>query len=104
MVHNRSSFTARNVQVTDLVPVELTLVSIPSGATIRNGVVTWSLGDMSAGATRTLKMQVKVNPNVTGRITNTATVTADGMAPKRDQAVTRVTGPVPVARTGGVTG
>jgi uncharacterized repeat protein (TIGR01451 family) len=104
VVHNRSSFTARNVQVTDLVPAELTLVAIPSRATIRNGVVTWDLGDMSAGAMRTLRMQVKVNPNVTGRIVNTATVTADGMAPKRDQAVTRVTGPVPVARTGGVTG
>ena len=64
VVHNRSSFTARNVQVTDLVPAELTLVAIPSGATIRNGVVTWSLGDMSAGATRTLTVQVKVNPNV----------------------------------------
>ncbi len=104
VVKNRSSFTARNVEVTDLVPAQLTLVRIPSGATIRNGVVTWSLGDLAAGASRTLRMDVKVNPNVTGRIVNTATVTADGMAPKRDQAVTRVVGPVPVARVGGVTG
>ncbi len=104
VVRNRSAFTARNVEVTDLVPADLTLVAIPSGATIRNGVVTWSLGDLSAGASRTLRMQVKVNPNVTGTIRNTATVTADGMAPKRDQAVTRVVGPVPVARAGGVTG
>jgi uncharacterized repeat protein (TIGR01451 family) len=103
-VRNRSRFTARDVEVTDLVPIQLTLVRVPSGATIRNGVVTWSLGDLAAGRSRTLTMQVRVNPNVTGRITNTATVTAEGMPPKRSTAVTRVSGPAPVARTGGVTG
>jgi uncharacterized repeat protein (TIGR01451 family) len=104
VVRNRSAFTAKNVEVTDLVPVQLTLVAIPSGATIRNGVVTWPIGDMAAGASRTLTMDVRVNPNVTGTITNTATVTADGMPPKRSTAVTKVVGPVPVARVGGVTG
>lgn len=104
VVRNRSAFVARNVQVTDLVPVSLTLVSIPSGATIRNGVVTWVIGDMRAGASRTLRMNVRVNPNVTGTIRNTATVTADGLPPRRSTAVTRVVGPVPVARAGGVTG
>ena len=104
VVRNRSSFIARNVQVTDLVPVSLTLVSIPSGASIRNGVVTWSLGDLPARASRMLRMNVRVNPNVTGRIRNTATVTADGLPPRRSTAVTRVVGPVPVARAGGVTG
>ena len=104
VVRNRSSFAARNVEVTDLVPADLTLVSIPSGATIRNGVVTWSVGDLAAGRARTLRMDVKVNPNVTGTIRNTATVTADGMAPRRDTAVTKAVGPVPVARVGGVTG
>ena len=97
VVRNRSSFVARNVQVTDLVPVSLTLVSIPSGASIRNGVVTWSLGDLPARASRMLRMNVRVNPNVTGRIRNTATVTADGLPPRRSTAVTRVVGPVPVA-------
>ena len=104
VVRNRSSFVARNVQVTDLVPVSLTLVSMPSGASIRNGVVTWSLGDLPAGASRRLRMNVRVNPNVTGTIRNTATVTADGLPPRRSTAVTRVVGPVPVARAGGVTG
>jgi hypothetical protein len=45
-----------------------------------------------------------VNANVTGRIVNAATVTADNLPPRRDTARTRVTGPRPVARTGGVTG
>lgn len=103
-VRNRSSFTAKNVEVTDLVPATLTLVSIPSGAAIRNGVVTWAIGDLAAGASRTLSMDVRVNPNVTGTLRNTATVTADGLPPRRSTAVTKVVGPVPVARAGGVTG
>lgn len=104
VVRNRSAFTARNVEVTDLVPVSLTLVAIPRGATIRNGVVTWPLGNLAAGASRTLTMRVKVNPQFTGTITNTATVTATGMRPRRDTARTRVVGPEPVVQTGGVTG
>jgi len=103
-VRNRSAFTARNVEVTDLVPATLTLVRVPSGAVIRNGVVTWDVGDLPAGASRTLTMDVRVNPNVTGTIVNTATVTADNLPPRRDTARTTVAGPLPVARTGGVTG
>jgi hypothetical protein len=62
------------------------------------------VGDLPAGAARTLKMDVRVNPNVTGAIDNTATVTADNLPPRRDTARTTVAGPLPVARTGGVTG
>ncbi len=91
-------------QGTDLVPVELTLVAIPRGATIRNGVVTWPLGNLAPRASRTLSMRVRVNPQFTGTITNTATVTAVGMRPRRDTARTRVVGPEPVVQTGGVTG
>lgn len=103
-VRNRSAFPATNVEVTDLVPVSLTLVRIPAGATIRNGVVTWRVGTLAAGASRRLAMRVRVNPNVTGRLRNTATVTADNLPPRRSTAITRITGPRPVARTGGVTG
>ena len=103
-VRNRSAFPARNVEVTDLVPASLTLVRVPSGAVIRNGVVTWDVGDLPAGASRILRMDVRVNPNVTGAIDNTATVTADNLPPRRDTARTTVAGPLPVARTGGVTG
>lgn len=104
VVRNRSGFAARNVEVTDLVPASLTLVRIPRGATIRNGVVTWRIGTMAPGAVRRLAMRVRVNPNVTGRIRNTATVTADDLPPRRSTAITRIVGPRPVARTGGVTG
>ncbi|MGD9696477.1 MAG: SdrD B-like domain-containing protein [Thermoleophilia bacterium] len=104
VVRNRSNFTARNVEVTDLLPDTLTLVSIPSGATIRNGVITWDVGDLAGGASKTLTIRVRVNPNTRGTVRNTATVTADNLPPRRSTETTQVLGPTPVARTGGVTG
>jgi uncharacterized repeat protein (TIGR01451 family) len=105
VVRNNSSFAARNVEVTDLVPANLTLVRIPSGAFIRNGVVTWRLGTLRAGQSRTLSMLVRVNPTTSAtRITNTATVTADGLPPRRDSVTTRLRDRPPVRRTGAVTG
>ncbi len=105
VVRNNSTFAARNVQVTDLVPANLTLVAIPAGATIRNGVVTWSLGTLQPRQSRTLRMRVRVNPNTTAtRLVNTATVTATGLAPRRDTVTTRIQNPPPVRRQGGVTG
>lgn len=103
-VRNRSNFTAENVEVTDLVPASLTLVAIPSGAVMRNGVVTWVVGDLRAGQSRVLRMQVRVNPNASGTIVNTATVTADGLPARRSRTTTRVPGAAPEPRSGGVTG
>ena len=104
VVRNRSAFAARGVEVTDLVPVDLLLARIPAGATIRNGVVTWRIGTLPAGGRRALTMPVRVGPRARGLIANTATVTADGLPPRRATARTRVRGPEPVNRSGGVTG
>ncbi|MEZ5080651.1 MAG: SdrD B-like domain-containing protein [Thermoleophilia bacterium] len=105
IVNNRSNFVARNVQVTDLVPADLTLVAIPAGATIRNGVVTWNLGNMRAGARRVLRMRVRVNPTTArNTLVNTATVTATGLPPRRDTVTTKLKDAPVVRRTGAVTG
>lgn len=105
-VTNRSSFPARNVVVTDAVPADLTLVAIPRGATIANGVVTWRLGTMAGGAARTVSMRVRLNPTSTVRqVPNTAQVTATGLTPRRSTVTTKVVRPKPVPRrTGAVTG
>lgn len=104
VVRNRSAFAAIDVVVTDLIPAQVTLVAIPRGATVRNGVVTWELGDMPAGSVRRLSMRVKANPNFTGVIPNTATVVAEALPPRRSTDRTRIVGPAPVPRSGGVTG
>ncbi|MEQ9336294.1 MAG: SdrD B-like domain-containing protein, partial [Miltoncostaeaceae bacterium] len=103
-VRNRSSFTARDVVVTDLVPPQVTLVAIPRGATVRNGVVTWELGDMRPGTIRRMTMRVRANPTFTGVIPNTATVVAEALPPRRSTDRTRIVGRPPVPRSGGVTG
>lgn len=104
VVRNRSGFPARAVEVTDLVPIDLILTRIPARATIRNGVVTWPIGVLPAGGRRALTMRVRVGAQARGVIANTATVTAQGLPPRRSTARTRVPGPPPVQRTGGVTG
>jgi uncharacterized repeat protein (TIGR01451 family) len=105
-VRNRSNFTAHNVVVTDLLPVTLTLAKNITSSKVRlvNGVITWTIGDMPPNALRTLRIPVRVSQTATGTIRNTATVTADGLPPRRDTTQTRVPGPKPVARAGGVTG
>jgi uncharacterized repeat protein (TIGR01451 family) len=104
-VRNTSRAVARNVRVTDPVPGDLTLVSVPRGATLRNGVVTWTLGDLAPGASRTLSMRVRVNPTSTVRsVRNTATVTATGLRPRRSTVTTRIPNRPPVRRSGAVTG
>ena len=105
-VRNRSTFTAHHVVVTDLLPVSLTLAKDVTSRTVHlvNGVITWTIGDMKPGALRVLHVPVRVSRTATGTIRNTATVTADGLPPKRDTTTTRVPGPKPIRRAGGVTG
>lgn len=106
-VNNRSKFTARNVVITDAIPADLSLVAIPTGATVANGVVTWRVGNLAGGASRTVTMRVRVNPTSTTKlIRNTAQVTATGMPPKRSTVPTRIKAPakIVVRRSGGVTG
>jgi len=105
VVRNRSSFTAQNVVVTDLLPRQLSLVRQPSGFTLRNGSITWRIGNMRAGSRRALSFPVRVIAGTPStKIRNTATVTATGLPPKRASVVTTLQGPPPVARSGGVTG
>ncbi len=106
-VKNSSTFPARNVVITDAVPADLSLVAIPTGATVANGVVSWRVGTLAAGASRTVSMKVRVNPTSTVKtVRNTAQVTATGLPPKRSTVPTKIKDKkkVVVRRSGGVTG
>jgi uncharacterized repeat protein (TIGR01451 family) len=96
---------ARNVVVTDPIPRRMTLVALPQGATLVNGVVRWRLGTMAPGARRVLTLRLRLDPTApAGRYTNEATVTATGVRPKRDDTTLRVRAPQRPGRVGGVTG
>ncbi len=105
VVRNRSGFTARNVVVTDVLPKQLSLVRQPRGFTLRNGSITWRIGNMKAKARRTLSFPVRVIAGTPStRIKNTASVTATGLPARRASVTTTLQGPPPVARSGGVIG
>jgi uncharacterized repeat protein (TIGR01451 family) len=72
-VTNLGPSIAGGLVVTDAIPASVTFVSASNGATTNNGVVTWNLGSLPAGATTNLTLTVlAVTP---GAITNTAAVT-----------------------------
>src|SRR5207245_2210231 len=61
---------------TDVLPVQVSLVSASAGCTNTAGTVSCNVGALAAGATQTFTIVVHINPAVTGPIANTATVTA----------------------------
>ncbi len=83
---------ATGVQVRDVLPAGLTLVSAtPSQGTYTSGI--WNIGSLSIGATATLLLTVTVN--TTNRITNTAVRiagTPPDFNPGNDSASASVTG------------
>lgn len=105
VVRNTTATTVRNVVLADPVPARMTLVGVPTGATVVNGAVTWRLGTMAPGATRRVTMRVRLGSNAPlGSYVNTATVTATGLTPRRARTTLIVTGPRRIPRTGAVTG
>ena len=61
-VTNDGQAKAEDVRVTDAIPEGLTLVegSISDKGTVKNGVITWKLGDLEKGETRTVSFKVLV--------------------------------------------
>ncbi|HSP08010.1 MAG TPA: sortase [Candidatus Dormibacteraeota bacterium] len=74
---NHGPSNATGVQVTDILPAGLTLVSsVPSGATTYNsGTGVWNIGALANGANATLSIVATVN--TTSLTTNTASKTAE---------------------------
>lgn len=66
---------AGQVVVTDTIPDGATLVSTEPQASVNGNQLTWNLGDLDAGASKTLK--VTVRPNREGTLQSCATVKAD---------------------------
>jgi uncharacterized repeat protein (TIGR01451 family)/uncharacterized delta-60 repeat protein len=91
-ITNLGPSTSTNVVVTDVLPGSLTFVSAtPSQGSVSAGAgtVTWTAGNLLAGATATLTL--RVSPTAPGTVNNTATVTAstgDSVAANNSVTVT----------------
>src|SRR4029077_237371 len=75
-VTNNGPSDATGVQVTDLLPAGLTLVSAtPSVGAYNSGTGVWNIGPLANGSSATLAIVATVN--VPSSVTNTATKTAE---------------------------
>ncbi|MCE9605819.1 MAG: DUF11 domain-containing protein [Planctomycetia bacterium] len=90
-VRNPSDLSARLLTVTDAIPNTLTLIGSNPPALVTGSTVTWQLGDLPAGQSRSLELSFRTSQ--AGIINNCATVrSADGVS-AQDCAATTVTSP-----------
>src|SRR5438093_1588111 len=84
---------------TDTVPANTTFVSATDGGTLASGVVTWSVGNLAAGASGSVQMVVRVaSPLANGTLINNSswTIASVELGTMPGQAVTTTVGSAPV--------
>jgi len=79
-VTNRGGAAAQNVVVTDSVPATVEFISADGGGQREGGNVVWRLGTLEAGASRTLKVQVRCNQIATVKNTARVSYCAESLA------------------------
>jgi uncharacterized repeat protein (TIGR01451 family) len=83
---NTGDITATGLTLTDGVPAGLTFVSATGGGTESGGTVTWNLPDLAANSTGSVTVTLHVPAGYAGAnpLTNTASLSADGVATVSD--------------------
>jgi uncharacterized repeat protein (TIGR01451 family) len=61
-VFNDGNQSCSGVTITDKVPANTTFVSATDGGTLSGNIVTWHLGTLGSGGSRSVVLQVKANP------------------------------------------
>ncbi len=77
-VRNRGTSVLRNLTLTDVLPKGMSLTGTPSGARLRGGRVVWSVGALKARGSRTFRVNVRIDADISGRRCNRAIATAPG--------------------------
>lgn len=89
-VKNSGNGVARNTMVDDPIPAGTTFKSATEGGAVAGGSVKWNLGDLAAGASKTLT--VTLNSGTATEIRNVATVSSVCCANASANTVTAVAG------------
>jgi uncharacterized repeat protein (TIGR01451 family) len=78
VVSNTASIPATNIVVTDPLPTNVTYVSNSSTSTtvFSSGTLVWTIASIGANASATLLITANVNPDATGSVANTASITS----------------------------
>lgn len=90
-VRNPGDLTARGLTVTDAVPTGLSYVGSNPPATVTGTTLSWQLGDLAAGQSRTIELSFRTEQSTV--INNCATVKSIDGASAQDCAATTVTVP-----------
>ena len=89
-VRNVGPATATGVVLRDVLPSGYTLSRRVRGATFRSGRLTWNVGTLRRGASRTVTVRFRIARSVAGRRCNVALASAPGVATVRDTVCTRI--------------
>lgn len=98
-VTNSGNAAATGLVLIDPLPGNVTFVSASDGGVFTNGVVTWNLGTLAAGASRSVILSVTADPNAGDGtlIVNTAQLRGDQLTVEVTATVTVEVGlPIPV--------
>lgn len=68
----------------------MSLVKTPTGASFARGRVTWNIGTLAAGRSRTVTVTLRTDRSIGGKRCNTATATATNAGSVRDSSCVRV--------------
>jgi len=94
-VRNTGAATLTDVAVTDALPSGMSLAGTPSGARLRSGRVVWTIPTLKPGATRVLRIAVRLDADASGRRCNRASAvgasSGTGRATARASSCTMVT-------------
>lgn len=93
--HATSAATA--LILSDVLPAGYAFAKRPNGAVLRKGKLVWTLGDLAPGASKTIRVQVRIDRNVGGTRCNTAVASAANATTVQARACTKI------ARIAGVT-
>ncbi|TMM30338.1 DUF11 domain-containing protein [Polaribacter aestuariivivens] len=77
-VENQGPNDATGVNLTDLLPSDVSYVSDTSNGTYNPGSGLWILGNVPNGTSKTLNITAKVNPGTSGQIITNTTTAANG--------------------------
>jgi uncharacterized repeat protein (TIGR01451 family) len=75
-VRNAGGETLTDVTVADALPAGMSLTGMPAGARLRSGRVTWTIRSLKPGATRVLRVPVRLDADAAGRRCNRASAVA----------------------------
>lgn len=101
---NTSAVAVTGVVLRDILPPGLSVLKVPKGATLKKGVVTWSVGALAPGAAKTVALRVRIDRGASGTRCNRASATGVDVTLVKAAACTAIRAVAGAVRLPPVTG